>query len=129
MNLGRQILRQGTHGRLAVPMSGGLGHIVRCAAGQRLKGHLGAALGERTAHDDRHFVPPPAQLPQRGQPIHHRHLHIQQNQAGTQVFNAIQSRRAVARGSSHFQPGVGRDHRAQQAAHHRRVVHDQNAGP
>jgi hypothetical protein len=105
----------------------GLGHVVGSAAGQRLDGDLGAALGERTAHDHRHSVSPRA-TPQRHQTIHHRHLHIQQNQVGAQrlliALRADSPSTAVPATSRR----VGADHRAQQAPHHRRVVHDQNPG-
>ncbi len=44
---------------------------------------------------------------QRHQAVHHRHLHVQQNQIGAKRFNGAQSGFAIGRGAGHFQSGVG----------------------
>ncbi len=129
MNPGNQIAGERAGGALAAHLFGRLGHIVRSAAGQGLDGHLRAALRKRTAHDHRHLVSSRAQLPQRHQSVHHRHLHIQQNQVGTKHIDALKADCAVRRGPGHLQARIGADHRAQQAPHHCRVVHNQNPGP
>ncbi len=77
MNPRQEVLTQRMRGRVAVRLPGRLCYVVRCSRGERFQRHLGAALGERAAHDHRHLVPAPAQLAQRGQSIHHRHFHIQ----------------------------------------------------
>jgi hypothetical protein len=77
LDLGDQFPRKRALGRLAAGLPGRLGHIVGGASTQGLDGHFGAALGQRTAHDNRHFVAPRAQLSEGDQSIHHGHFYIQ----------------------------------------------------
>ena len=108
VNPGKQFLRQGAGGRFASTMAGGLGYIVAGPAGQRFDGDGGAMLGERAAHDHRHGVAAGAQLAQGREAVHHRHLHIEQNQVGRLEAGCS---RGPRRHRPRFRPPQGRDRR------------------
>ena len=129
VNFGKQLLSQSAYRRFAAGLAGGLGDIIAGAAGKGFDGDFGAALGERTAHDDRHLVALCAQIAQRDQAIHDRHLDIEQDQVGMDEIRGRSS--AVAPSAAvpaTSRPASAADDRAQQAAHDGGVVDDQDPG-
>ncbi len=126
--LGSRSCARALEGGFAAGLAGGFGHVVGRATGEGFNGDAGAALGERTAHDDRHFVSLPSQFFEGDQSIHDGHLHIEQDQVGVIEGEAAEGGSAVGGGSGDFKRRVGADDGAQQAAHDGRVVDDEDAG-
>ena len=90
---------QAPEGGFAAGLAGGFGYVVGRATGEGFNGDAGAALGERTAHDDRHFVSLPSEFFEGDQSIHDGHLHVEQNQVGMIEGEAAEGRSTVGGGS------------------------------
>ncbi len=126
VNSGNEFLRQCTDKAFAPRLVVRLGNIIAGPAGQRFNRYAGAAVRERAAHDHRHRIIARAQLAQRRQAVHHRHLDIEHNEIGTLDPDGLERRSAVGRGSGHVKAGIGEDDSSQQTAHHGGVIHDEN---
>ena len=102
-------------------------NVIRSATGQSLNGDAPSALGERAAHDDRHAEPATAEHTQSREPIHNRHLDIEQDQIGAKIFERAQCGCAVGCGANDLEIRFHAKNRTQEIPHHRRIIHDEDA--
>src|ERR1700722_1155380 len=102
-----------------------LGDEVDRAELQRGEGDVGASLGERRAHDHRHW-PQPHQVAQELQAVHARHFHIERQYVRIEYLDLFARYEGIRRRTDDLQRRVGPENLRQQRAHQCRIVDDQH---
>ncbi len=123
LHLVLQLAGQGRH--LVDDVVRRLGDEIDRADLKRLERHLGADLGERGDHHDRHRAQR-HDLAQEGHAVHERHLDVEGDDIGMKRLDALARDVRIGRGADHLDLRIGRQQRRQQLPHQRGIVDDEN---
>ena len=88
---------------------------------QRAQRDVGAALGQRRHHHDRHR-PQPHQVLQEREAVHARHLDVERDHVRIELLDLLARRERVAGSADDFDVRRARQDGGQELAHQRRVV-------
>ena len=123
LHLGLQL--GGEPGHAVGDVAGRLGDEIDGADLERLERDLGAGLGQRRDHHDRHR-PQRHDLAQERHAVHVRHLDVERDDVGIERLDPLARDMGIGRRADHLDLGIGRQQRRQQLPHHRGVVDDEN---
>jgi len=105
----------------------GLRHIIQCTERQGLEADLGVALGERRYHQHAHAWPRPQEQGQRLEPVHDRHLDVEQDDVGNAAHHVLDGQLAVGVARDDFEPRLFLDPARDETPNHRRIVDDHHS--
>jgi len=117
-------VESGFHIRVA-----GFGDVVGRSPRERFQCNFRASFRERAEHYDGHghAAVELADLRNGFEPVHLRHLDIEQNYVRTQLSKLRQRQAAIAGRAYHFERGIARERVGERFVDDHRVIHDKHA--
>ena len=103
-----------------------LGDAIDGADLHRIDGGRGAAVRERGNHNDRQR-PQPHHLLEEIEPVHLRHLDIERHDIRIERLDGLARLQRIGRLADDLNGGIGGERDADQRAHGRRIVDDENS--
>src|SRR5262249_30568129 len=103
-------------------VGGRFGDVIGGVGGEGAQRHVGAALGERAAHDDRHGRVREAHALHGLDAVHVRHHHVEQHHVRIEQGELLQGTEAAAGLADHFDVWLALEDRDQYALHDYGIV-------